>query len=295
MSASPEHQLFHPDRADEYVSTMRLGVDHLADALRRVSGPATGQAAGEGGAAGRRHRPRPAAARRGRRARGDEPDLPRRRGLVPRADVRRPPQLPGGDPRAARRGVRRRGSTPRSTRSTRASAAPSSSGTSSTGPRPGSASAAAPTASSPAAAPSPTSRDCTSPATACCPAAAGDLARLRIFASDDGHFSVQKSARLLGLGDDAVVSVPTDSDRRMDVGALEQGAVRLRVVGLVPMAVVATAGTTDFGAIDPLRDHRRALPPARHLAARRRGVRRRAARLAPAAGTAWPGSSAPTR
>ena len=44
MSAPPEHQLFHPDQADAYVRTMRLGVDHLADALRRVSGPATGQA-----------------------------------------------------------------------------------------------------------------------------------------------------------------------------------------------------------------------------------------------------------
>ena len=44
MSAPPEHQLFHPDQADAYVRTMRLGVDHLADALRRVAGPATGQA-----------------------------------------------------------------------------------------------------------------------------------------------------------------------------------------------------------------------------------------------------------
>src|SRR5918994_675723 len=35
--------LFHPDQANAYVETMRLGVDHLADALRRASGPATGQ------------------------------------------------------------------------------------------------------------------------------------------------------------------------------------------------------------------------------------------------------------
>ena len=133
------------------------------------------------------------------------------------------------------------------------SAAPSSSGTSSTGPRPGSASATAPTGSSPAAAPSPTSRACTSPATAPWPAGPHSSASLRIFASEDGHFSVQKSARLLGLGDAAVVTVPTDSDRRMDVGALSKALSDCVADGLVPMAVVATAGTTDFGAIDPLR------------------------------------------
>ena len=39
----PQQHLFHPDQVDEYVAAMRLGVDHLAEALRRVSGPATGQ------------------------------------------------------------------------------------------------------------------------------------------------------------------------------------------------------------------------------------------------------------
>ena len=50
MSArpSPAHdlQLFHPDSADAYVATMRLGVTHLAAALRRVDGPATGVSPG---------------------------------------------------------------------------------------------------------------------------------------------------------------------------------------------------------------------------------------------------------
>lgn len=79
-----------------------------------------------------------------------------------------------------------------------------------------------------------------------------DAGALRIVASEDGHFSVQKAARLLGLGDRAVVTVPTDGDRRMDVGALGRSLAHLADAGLVPMAVVATAGTTDFGAIDPL-------------------------------------------
>ena len=76
--------------------------------------------------------------------------------------------------------------------------------------------------------------------------------RLRILASEEAHFSVQKSARLLGLGEDAVVAVPTDARRRMDPAALATRLEACRTPGLVPMAVVATAGTTDFGAVDPL-------------------------------------------
>ncbi len=83
------------------------------------------------------------------------------------------------------------------------------------------------------------------------PRVGGDLTRLRILVSADGHFSVRKAADLLGLGPDAVVAVPVDERRRMDVGALARALDRLPA-GTVPMAVVATAGTTDFGAIDPL-------------------------------------------
>ncbi|WP_103507829.1 aspartate aminotransferase family protein [Streptomyces sp. SM13] len=76
--------------------------------------------------------------------------------------------------------------------------------------------------------------------------------RLRIFTSECSHFSVQKSARLLGLGPDAVVSVPVDRDKRMQTVALAHALEQCVDEGAVPMAVVATAGTTDFGSIDPL-------------------------------------------
>ncbi|WP_097871177.1 pyridoxal phosphate-dependent decarboxylase family protein [Streptomyces sp. rh34] len=76
--------------------------------------------------------------------------------------------------------------------------------------------------------------------------------RLRILTSECSHFSVQKSAKLLGLGPDAVVSVPVDRDKRMRAVALARALERCLAEGAVPMAVVATAGTTDFGSIDPL-------------------------------------------
>ncbi|MGW4954952.1 lysine decarboxylase DesA [Streptomyces parvulus] len=78
------------------------------------------------------------------------------------------------------------------------------------------------------------------------------LAKLRIFASEASHFSVQKSAKLLGLGPDAVVPIPVDHDKRLHTVALARELERCVQDGLVPMAVVATSGTTDFGSIDPL-------------------------------------------
>ncbi|MFJ8808023.1 lysine decarboxylase DesA [Streptomyces sp. NPDC102490] len=83
-------------------------------------------------------------------------------------------------------------------------------------------------------------------------AKAESFADLRIFASEASHFSVKKSAKLLGLGPDAVVSVPVDHDQRMQTVALARELERCAEDGLVPMAVVATGGTTDFGSIDPL-------------------------------------------
>ncbi|MBT2523872.1 aspartate aminotransferase family protein [Streptomyces sp. ISL-99] len=83
-------------------------------------------------------------------------------------------------------------------------------------------------------------------------AKATDSAKLRIFASECGHFSVQKSAKLLGLSPDAVIAIPCDNDKRMQTVALARELARCTSEGLVPMAVVATAGTTDFGSIDPL-------------------------------------------
>jgi L-2,4-diaminobutyrate decarboxylase len=72
---------------------------------------------------------------------------------------------------------------------------------------------------------------------------------VRVLSSELAHFSADRGSHLLGLGE--VVKVPVDAQCRMDVAALER-AVAALPEGTRPV-VVATAGTTDFGSIDPLR------------------------------------------
>jgi L-2,4-diaminobutyrate decarboxylase len=72
-----------------------------------------------------------------------------------------------------------------------------------------------------------------------------------VFCSELAHFSVHRACAALGLGEDAVRPIATDERRRMLPGALAQ-AVRKLVRGQTPLAIVATAGTTDFGSVDPL-------------------------------------------
>ncbi|WP_354643195.1 pyridoxal phosphate-dependent decarboxylase family protein [Kitasatospora camelliae] len=85
--------------------------------------------------------------------------------------------------------------------------------------------------------------------------------RPRILASEAAHFSVQRAAAVLGLGERAVRAVPVDRALRMDPAALAAELAATVREGGRPIAVVATAGTTDTGAVDPL-------PEAAELAAR---------------------------
>jgi L-2,4-diaminobutyrate decarboxylase len=76
--------------------------------------------------------------------------------------------------------------------------------------------------------------------------------RWRIVCSDQAHFSVQRAAAQLGLGRDAVVGVATTASGAMDVDALDATLIEFTTGGLQMIALVATAGTTDLGVIDPL-------------------------------------------
>ncbi|MGH3793359.1 MAG: pyridoxal phosphate-dependent decarboxylase family protein [Pseudonocardiaceae bacterium] len=79
-----------------------------------------------------------------------------------------------------------------------------------------------------------------------------EAGRLRVLCSTATHFSVARSAGLLGLGEDAVIAVRTNADHTIDIPALRHELAALHECGETPVAVVATAGTTDVGAIDPL-------------------------------------------
>jgi aromatic-L-amino-acid/L-tryptophan decarboxylase len=78
------------------------------------------------------------------------------------------------------------------------------------------------------------------------------LPPLRIYATEETHRVVHRSAALLGLGRRSVIAITTDNALRMDVQALRAQVERDREAGYVPLAVAATAGTTNSGAIDPL-------------------------------------------
>lgn len=82
----------------------------------------------------------------------------------------------------------------------------------------------------------------------------GDLSKLKVFCSKNAHFSVQKNMALMGLGYRSVTLVKTDEFSRMDVSDLSEKLAQAKANGEQVMAIVATAGTTDAGAIDPLAD-----------------------------------------
>jgi aromatic-L-amino-acid decarboxylase len=85
------------------------------------------------------------------------------------------------------------------------------------------------------------------------PAAAGvDGRPTAIYASREVHHTVQRSAAVLGIGREGVRLIDIDDRQRMVPAALESAMAEDRALGVLPVAVVSTAGTTNTGAIDPL-------------------------------------------
>jgi len=72
------------------------------------------------------------------------------------------------------------------------------------------------------------------------------------YTSREAHSCVVKTFELLGLGQDALRLVPAESDYRMDVGRLARMIQADRADGFEPIVVIASAGTVNTGAIDPL-------------------------------------------
>ncbi len=73
-----------------------------------------------------------------------------------------------------------------------------------------------------------------------------------IYASDQAHYAIQKSATLAGFPEERVREIGTDGDFRIRVGALERAIAADRAAGRTPFVVVGNAGTTNTGAVDDL-------------------------------------------
>lgn len=82
-------------------------------------------------------------------------------------------------------------------------------------------------------------------------AAFADPARLGILVSEDAHFSLRHAARMLGLGEQGLIKMPVDTNRRVDVAAVAQLAQELNGRRDI-FCVMATSGTTSTGSVDPL-------------------------------------------
>ena len=81
---------------------------------------------------------------------------------------------------------------------------------------------------------------------------AGVLPPLRIFVSDQAHYSFVKFAQLLGLGRKAIVEVASTHKGSMDPEALKAKLAEVKAAGEVPLMIAATAGTTVSGVYDDL-------------------------------------------
>jgi len=73
-----------------------------------------------------------------------------------------------------------------------------------------------------------------------------------LYASAEAHHSLDKSAGLLGLGRKSLRRIPVNAAAQMDAARLETQIAQDRAAGFIPFCVVATAGTTNSGAIDDL-------------------------------------------
>jgi aromatic-L-amino-acid decarboxylase len=79
-----------------------------------------------------------------------------------------------------------------------------------------------------------------------------DVPRLRLYASEFAHSSVEKAVLTLGLGLNGVCKIPVDAEFRMRPEALAEAIANDRRNGMRPFCVVATVGTTSCTSIDPV-------------------------------------------
>jgi glutamate/tyrosine decarboxylase-like PLP-dependent enzyme len=75
---------------------------------------------------------------------------------------------------------------------------------------------------------------------------------VRVYASDQAHFSIARALDFLGFPEDTLRIVPSDERFRLQAGPVEEAIRADRAAGLVPLAIAAVAGSTNTGSIDRL-------------------------------------------
>jgi len=75
-----------------------------------------------------------------------------------------------------------------------------------------------------------------------------------VYFSDQTHSSLEKALRILGFARDQIRKLPSDEKFRLEMSQLRQAVAADRTAGRRPFCVIANAGTTNSGAVDPLND-----------------------------------------
>jgi aromatic-L-amino-acid/L-tryptophan decarboxylase len=78
------------------------------------------------------------------------------------------------------------------------------------------------------------------------------IPRLRVYASEFVHSSIDKACITLGIGAENLVKIATNDRLQMRPDALEQAIMRDRAAGYLPICVVGVVGTTSAGSSDPI-------------------------------------------
>ena len=81
-----------------------------------------------------------------------------------------------------------------------------------------------------------------------------DFSKAVIYISDQAHSSNVKAIRVLGFKKEQVRIIPTDLEFKMAINKLKNAIAKDKLEGLTPFCIIATAGTTNTGTVDPLNE-----------------------------------------
>jgi L-2,4-diaminobutyrate decarboxylase len=84
------------------------------------------------------------------------------------------------------------------------------------------------------------------------PPRGADLESVRVYASDQMHFSIARALDVLGFPHGTLVIVPSDETFRLPPEGVAASIAQDRAAGLLPMAIAAVAGSTNTGSVDPV-------------------------------------------